>query len=150
MVVTAETRMKISASLTGRTLSAEHRAHISHSALGRPGTFERDNPPTGWLDKSVAGTRAYHLARHDERERSRAYIRAQQENVPCLDCGYSFPVESMDFDHVPERGPKAFGLGGFSVLNHSLDEIKAEVAKCDVVCANCHRVRTVKRMHKAL
>jgi hypothetical protein len=47
----------------------------------------------------------------------------------------------MDFDHV--RGEKKFylGRGRFS----RLDLMQEEAAKCDVVCACCHRTRTVNR-----
>jgi hypothetical protein len=59
---------------------------------------------------------------------------------PCADCGQVFPYYVMDLDHVPERGLKRFGLAASH--GHSREEIEAEVAKCDPVCANCHRVRT--------
>ena len=60
---------------------------------------------------------------------------------PCLDCGNCFPPECMDFDHV--RGVKVFSIGQFG--QRKLDHVIAEIAKCDLVCANCHRVRTRKR-----
>ena len=65
------------------------------------------------------------------------------KGVPCMDCGISYPPYVMDFDH---RDPtvKSFGLGP-SPLSKTLEEIKLEVAKCDVVCANCHRIRSYER-----
>lgn len=61
------------------------------------------------------------------------------KDVPCMDCGGRFPPECMDFDH---RDPtqKAFGIGGSVGLAPA--RLRAEAAKCDVVCANCHRIRT--------
>jgi len=61
---------------------------------------------------------------------------AALKNVPCTDCGGTFHYCQMDFDHV--RGEK---LGGVSRMN-TREVILEEVAKCEVVCANCHRERT--------
>ena len=61
---------------------------------------------------------------------------------PCVDCGEADPVV-LEFDHV--RGEK---LGNVSDLRAaSMKKIIAEVAKCDVVCANCHRRRTAKQFN---
>jgi hypothetical protein len=63
--------------------------------------------------------------------------------APCMDCGYSYPTECMDFDHV--RGRKVFMVNTQNVLRRWAIVLK-EVAKCDLVCANCHRTRTKNRM----
>ena len=57
---------------------------------------------------------------------------------PCMDCGQVFPAYVMDFDH--RDGKKS----EISVLVNALSvrRLVAEIAKCDVVCANCHRTRT--------
>lgn len=63
------------------------------------------------------------------------------KNVPCGDCGKRFPPYVMDFDHV--RGEKSGGKGGVAIgPNWTKERILAEAAKCDVICANCHRIRT--------
>lgn len=61
------------------------------------------------------------------------------KSIPCADCGRRFPPEVMDFDHV--RGQK---VSNISALRQSVGarRLDAEIAKCDVVCANCHRKRT--------
>lgn len=71
-------------------------------------------------------------------ERIRAAIDAAKLGKPCQDCGQTFPPYVMDFDHVPERGVKKFNVG----LAKNLRQLAAEIAKCDLVCANCHRIRT--------
>ena len=59
-----------------------------------------------------------------------------------MDCKGSFPPECMDFDHV--RGEKNFTIGrGYKM---SIPKVKKEIDKCDVVCSNCHRIRTKKRI----
>ena len=63
------------------------------------------------------------------------------KDKPCTDCHKTYPSYVMDFDHV--RGKKRFdicrayhtSLSGPNVL---IDEIN----KCEVVCSNCHRIRT--------
>lgn len=63
--------------------------------------------------------------------------------MPCMDCGGSFPIICMDFDHV--RGEKVGNVADLVKKNKPFDVILAEIAKCDVVCANCHRIRTAAR-----
>jgi len=48
----------------------------------------------------------------------------------------------MDFDHV--RGTKVANLGDV-VRDWSVHRLLVEAAKCDLVCANCHRNRTASR-----
>lgn len=64
------------------------------------------------------------------------------KQVPCVDCGVTFPPCVMDFDHRPSE-KKTFCVA----INwmRSLSTIIAEIRKCDVVCANCHRIRTANR-----
>jgi hypothetical protein len=45
----------------------------------------------------------------------------------------------MDFDHAP--GTKTFNIGR-DRGSRSAHVVAAEIAKCEVVCANCHRIRT--------
>ncbi|QBI18700.1 hypothetical protein ER308_03445 [Egibacter rhizosphaerae] len=72
---------------------------------------------------------------------NRAYLNLVKTR-PCADCGGRFPPYVMDFDHV--RGEKRWNLSA-SVRRVSPEELAAEVDKCDVVCANCHRLRTYGR-----
>lgn len=77
----------------------------------------------------------------------RYYQTSQQEKIqflrlikqqPCTDCGQCYPYYVMDFDHV--AGEKVAGVGEMRL--YSWDKLFAEVLKCEVVCANCHRERT--------
>ena len=67
------------------------------------------------------------------------------KSVPCMDCGQTFTPECMDFDHRPGVD-KRFQISQSSWRTEQ--EIQAEIAKCDVVCANCHRARTKQRLQK--
>ncbi len=69
---------------------------------------------------------------------------AEQKSCPCLDCGQKFPSVAMDFDHV--RGEKIIQVS--DMWSWGRDRVLAEIAKCELVCANCHRVRTQSRRNK--
>lgn len=70
--------------------------------------------------------------------RRRALL-AEYKDVPCTDCGVTYPSYVMDFDHR-DSTRKEFTLA--ESLTLSLKRLLAEIEKCDVVCANCHRERT--------
>ena len=73
---------------------------------------------------------------------ARKVIMDALKDLPCMDCGRAFPPECMDYDHRP---------GEIKVANVSWmkgrrwERVLAEIAKCDLICANCHRIRTKKR-----
>jgi hypothetical protein len=70
---------------------------------------------------------------------------AQFKQNPCADCHNRFPPVCMDFDH---RDPATKIKGGVSTLvshNATNARILEEIAKCDLVCSNCHRIRTQSR-----
>lgn len=58
----------------------------------------------------------------------------------CTDCGESFPDCCFDFDHR-DPAQKSFNLGT-RILRLSIADLKQEADKCDLVCSNCHRIRT--------
>ena len=63
------------------------------------------------------------------------------KDLPCVDCGEKFPPACMEFDHV--RGDKRHNIG--EMTSWKRETILEEVSKCEVVCTNCHRVRTASR-----
>ena len=65
-------------------------------------------------------------------------------DVPCFDCGGRFEPYQMDFDHR-DPSTKLFNLTAGRAMLMSTEKLRAEAAKCDVVCANCHRRRTARR-----
>lgn len=67
----------------------------------------------------------------------------EQKDKPCLDCGLKFPPCCMDFDHRPGE-IQSFKVGR-GVQRKRADILK-EIEKCDLVCANCHRIRTYTRI----
>lgn len=73
------------------------------------------------------------------RERLREHIRLTKDQ-PCLDCGLRFPTYVMEFDHV--TGEKTGNVSDLVSNSVSLARLQREIDQCEVVCANCHRIRT--------
>ena len=83
-----------------------------------------------YLKKAIKGK----LKTHDEFRRLK--------EVPCADCKQSYPYYVMDFDHV--NGKKEYlvsKLVNLGCRTKALNEAK----KCEIVCSNCHRIRTFNR-----
>jgi hypothetical protein len=76
------------------------------------------------------------------RIRHRELVRSVKAR-PCADCGVQYPYYVMDFDHR-DGEDKIFELN--AVDRMTLPGILREIEKCDVVCANCHRERTQRRI----
>lgn len=68
---------------------------------------------------------------------------AELKSVPCADCGQTYPPYVMDFDHLGDK----LGDIANNLKRWSNKKLLAEVAKCEVVCSNCHRARTHARMN---
>lgn len=77
-----------------------------------------------------------------QKETLARYLKEVKEKNPCMDCKISYPYYMMDFDHV--RGTKHANVAELinTLSKKRLDE---EIAKCEIVCSNCHRVRTHMR-----
>lgn len=76
-----------------------------------------------------------------DRDKAKTWL-ADLKRFPCVDCGGTFPPCVMDWDHRPGE-EKLFQLG--TAVRWGRTAALAEIAKCDLVCANCHRIRTSQR-----
>lgn len=93
--------------------------------------WKREHP-----EKAKAQAKQYSQRKYAVRKA----LLAQIKGVPCMDCGQSFPPYVMDFDHrEPEKKRDHVGR---MVAYATLADLLEEISKCDIVCANCHRVRT--------
>jgi hypothetical protein len=77
------------------------------------------------------------------RQLGRKMIR-EAKDKPCADCGVPYPAYVMQFDHRPGE-EKKFNISVWVNVSQSLTTLVTEMSKCDVVCANCHAVRTHQR-----
>lgn len=75
-------------------------------------------------------------------QRAQDYIWSVLIDSECADCGEQNPVV-LEFDHIGTD--KFLGVSQMVSSNYGVEKIKQEIAKCQVVCANCHRIRTSVR-----
>lgn len=90
--------------------------------------------------------RRYRAGVIERRNRLLAYVQAIKLERGCADCGYRDHPAALDFDHLPGH-VKELRVAQLS-NGATKAKIDAEIAKCDVVCANCHRVRTANRRNE--
>jgi len=93
-------------------------------------------------DRDKASIRDKALIR--QRYQNKIELVRSMKDKPCADCGNKFPYYIMDFDHV--RGNKKGNIS--EMIHHKRSIILDEIEKCDIVCANCHRIREYVRKLK--
>lgn len=123
--------------------------------------FALKNPRTGlrvaWCRECTRayGREHYRQNRDAYLRRSRARRPGDHEGVrravaaylrehPCIDCGER-DILLLDFDHR-DRASKRASVGRL-ISASSLAVVMAEIAKCDVRCAKCHRLRTTAQLN---
>lgn len=110
----------------------------------------------GYKNKAdqVAASRRNYLANKDAikarakafmiqaRERNREYV-TKIKAGPCTDCGQCYPPYVMQFDHIGTD--KSFDVSTGVNDAYSISRLQQEIDKCELVCANCHAIRTNTR-----
>lgn len=79
---------------------------------------------------------------NDQIKKTHRELMRDMKRVPCADCGNRFPVVAMDFDHLSSSKKLA---PVSKLLGHNKKVLLTEISKCEVVCSNCHRIRTALR-----
>lgn len=74
------------------------------------------------------------------RDKIREFILDILNNSECKDCGNK-DVRVLEFDHLPEF-EKSYNISDMLKSSLSIESIQIEINKCEIVCANCHRIRT--------
>lgn len=77
------------------------------------------------------------------RTRNREFLINIKESSPCTDCGKKFPYYVMHFDHIYEKNASIATLSRACV---SLERLQQEINNCELVCSNCHAIRTHERL----
>ena len=89
---------------------------------------------------------AYRKAQNDHHRdhvnRNREYVYAILQKSKCIDCEDD-RWQVLEFDHV--NGTKRKSICDMIRLGFSISSIDNEIAKCEIRCANCHRLKTAKQ-----
>lgn len=81
------------------------------------------------------------------RREIRGYVWNYLTFHPCVDCGEKDPIV-LEFDHIKDKSFTISSVG----RDKKLLDVKKEIEKCEVRCANCHRRKTSKQFgwHKKI
>lgn len=82
------------------------------------------------------------LFRIQAKARNKTFVKDYLLTHPCVDCGFT-DIRALDFDHI--KDVKINHISKMVNSCYSLDIIKKEIEKCQVRCANCHRIVTAER-----
>lgn len=103
-------------------------------------------PPNKEVPKEFSlGTSSFlQLKGNELRQKKREYVAWLKANNPCTDCKKYYPFYVMDFDHI--KGTKLANITSIANGYRPFIQLLTEISKCEIVCANCHRERTQKRI----
>lgn len=78
-------------------------------------------------------------------KRAREWVQVYLRNHPCIKCGFTNPI-ALDFDHIDKSGGYNRYTRVFALKNrgYSIARLEEEISKCQVLCANCHRIKTAE------
>lgn len=72
-----------------------------------------------------------------------SYIIAIKQESVCADCKMN-DWRCLEFDHLPGYKKEA-AISSPYCMSWSREKIDKELSKCEVVCGNCHKIRTYER-----
>lgn len=88
----------------------------------------------------------YYLDRNrEQRAKNRKLYTELKSNTPCAKCGGHFPNCVMDYDH---KDPSSKKMCVAQMMGYSWKVILEEIAKCELLCANCHRIKTYETTNR--
>lgn len=91
-----------------------------------------------WYERNKETEREKAKVRQAERRREfKNWFREYKSNLKCSKCGFSHPA-ALDFHHK-DSTKKEFTLGSTG-LSVSTEKFLKEIEKCEILCANCHRI----------
>lgn len=96
------------------------------------------------LKHYYANKEQYFLRNKVARAKMRLFIDSFK-NKECMDCNIKYPSYVMQFDHIGTD--KEYDIANLAT-HGSYSKVENEIKKCEVVCANCHAIRTHKRLKK--
>ena len=107
------------------------------------GDFARDASREGGF--SYRCKTCANASRKALRDNIRDALQAIKLESGCVDCGYNDHPQALDFDHTEDNKV----MNPSALRRYNLAAALVEASKCEVVCANCHRIRTYERSGKS-
>lgn len=128
----------------------------THCRIEKPFTeFHRWNQRDGYqlwckscrkeYDREYHARNREHLIElaHRRSQRLVEWHKQLKSSTPCADCGGYFHPAAMHWDHLP--GTEKLTEVSLLVRRNSPRRVREEIKKCELVCANCHAVRSYQR-----
>jgi hypothetical protein len=105
------------------------------------------------IEKQRAAIRRHYYANREvyiekaqrKRRELRKWLNELKQESPCRDCNTKYPYFVMDFDHIGGKNMEINRLINYG----NAKKLKEELSICELVCSNCHRIRTHKRITRA-
>lgn len=124
-----------------KPLDAFHRMGTGRQRYCKP--CRRDWDAAYWVRRRV-----FRISQQRDRRRElREWISGIKSAAPCTDCRRLFHPAAMTYDHLP--GHEKVGDISSLIAGGYRSVLITEMAKCEIVCANCHAIRTFRRWEAA-
>lgn len=86
-----------------------------------------------------SNNKQYYIDKREERvSNAKDWLNDYKSNLSCDECGFDHPA-ALDFHHV-DKFSKTASIGTLVLRGWTLGKILEEIAKCRVLCSNCHRI----------
>lgn len=121
--------------------------------MGRPNTTGLDwrdpDYQRKWAAQNREKVKEYRRQGYEDRGRKKwrrrlYWIYKYKTSKGCVSCGYNQDGVALDFDHLKED-EKLFSVGT-RIPSMDLKKLFTEIRKCQILCANCHRIKTYRRL----
>lgn len=96
------------------------------------------------VKKHYGNNKDKYLSNNQKRRQKNRELLREYKKGPCTDCNRTFHPCQMDFDHINDN--KVANVSKLMNSNYAKQAIE-ELKKCELVCSNCHRLRTWKRLN---
>jgi len=108
------------------------------SRINKDGTFQMNwLSPGAWAKREISCREA---AKRSQK-RNAKIIKDEKLKRGCEQCGYKGHHAALDFDHID---PKTKRRDIAKMHTTNIKALREEMEKCQVLCANCHRIKTYK------
>jgi 5-methylcytosine-specific restriction endonuclease McrA len=114
-------------------------AYRRKSRINKDGTFQMNwLSPEAWAKREISCREA---AKRSQK-RNATIIKDEKLKRGCENCGYKKHHVALDFDHI-DPTIKRRDIAKMHTTN--VKALKEEMQKCQVLCANCHRIKTYEQ-----